>query len=552
MKPAAILAPLALGVVAIAAGAATVRVRNDFGDITIRGDAGAQQATFKTTLRARRPRPDDVKHTEGNGIVLIECQPADRARIDLEVTVPHTAFVEVEAKTAWVTVTGLVRSVNVVTESSPIRLEAPWRLMRVTLLSVTVPLVVRLPETDYVEFPAGIRQGYWTLVDAPPGFIAGTGNPKEPLRSPTALDQGMPLRGWLYGHIRVRGNSISRIELADQPLAADSWVQPPDLAPALAERMLRPEGAPAPGVTAAPPASAPINERLPRFTARVSMVNLIGPVYDERGKPAPGLGPEDFEVIEDGVPQKVAVAASEEVPFNLILLLDFSTSALRSRYVLEQAARGFLEIARPQDRVAVYALADGLFQVIVPLSATREGIIEKITAVPRLGGTSPVYDALVLAYAQENLIASRERTAIVFITDGIDNSLHGPAGGSKTAYETLLRLVSGAPVLIYPVLLPPPAAQRPFAASRAVIETAPEARRRMQEMADRTGGRLFAADSTFSMKPVYPLIAQELEKVYAVAYYPRNQERDGRWRRVEVRVRRPGVTFRTREGYYAR
>jgi VWFA-related protein len=172
--------------------------------------------------------------------------------------------------------------------------------------------------------------------------------------------------------------------------------------------------------------------------------------------------------------------------------------------------------------------------------------------MPRTGGTSPVYDTLVLAYAQENLIASRERTAIVFITDGIDNSLHDAAGGSKTGYETLLRLVSGAPVLIYPVVLPPPAARRPFAASRAVIETAPEARRRLQELADRTGGRLFTADSTFSMKPVYPLIAQELEKVYAVAYYPRNQEHDGRWRRVEVRVLRPGVTFRTREGYYAR
>jgi Ca-activated chloride channel family protein len=265
-----------------------------------------------------------------------------------------------------------------------------------------------------------------------------------------------------------------------------------------------------------------------------------------------GLGPEDFEVVEDGVRQKVAVAASEEIPFNLVLLLDFSTSALRSRSVLEQAARGFLEIARPQDRVAVYALADSLFQVISPLSAGRGPLIEKIVSMPRQGGASPVYDTLVLAYAQEDLIASGERTAIVFITDGIDNSLHDPAGGSKTDYQALLRLASGVPVLIYPVVLPPPVARRPFAASQAVIDAAPEARRRLQELADRTGGRLFATDSTFSMKPVYPLVAQELEKVYAVAYYPRNQEHDGRWRRVEVRVRRPGVTFRTREGYYAR
>jgi Ca-activated chloride channel family protein len=54
------------------------------------------------------------------------------------------------------------------------------------------------------------------------------------------------------------------------------------------------------------------------------------------------------------------------------------------------------------------------------------------------------------------------------------------------------------------------------------------------------------------MEPVYPLVAEELRHVYAVAYYPRNQNFDGRWRRVEIRLKRPGITFRTREGYFAR
>jgi len=84
------------------------------------------------------------------------------------------------------------------------------------------------------------------------------------------------------------------------------------------------------------------------------------------------------------------------------------------------------------------------------------------------------------------------------------------------------------------------------------VATVPEARRRMQQLADTSGGRLFTAGPTFSMEPVYPLVAEELRHVYTVAYYPRNQDFDGRWRRVLVRVKRPGVTFRTREGYYAR
>ena len=49
----------------------------------------------------------------------------------------------------------------------------------------------------------------------------------------------------------------------------------------------------------------------------------------------------------------------------------------------------------------------------------------------------------------------------------------------------------------------------------------------------------------------HPLVAEELERVYTIGYYPQNQNYDGRWRRVKVQVKRPGVTFRTREGYYA-
>ncbi len=556
MKLALALPPLALWMALGSAGGAWVRVVNEFGDITVRGEPGAAKASYKGTPFARRARPDDVKYTEEDGVVRIECRPADRARVDLDVTVPHASMVEVSSKTGWVTIRGLIRDVSVVTETSPLRLVVPWRLTRIRMLSVTVPPVLKLPQLDYAEFPAGIRQGYWTLVDAPPGFTANAANPKDPLRTVPDLDQGMPLRGWLYGSLRLRGTRLQRIELEDQPLTPDSWIKLPDTAPEALERMSSPGGGPAApppaGGTDAGPGDPAGGEPLPRFVSRVQMVNLVGPVYDQLGRPIPGLRPEDFEIIEEGEPQKAAVATSEEAPFNLVLVLDFSTTALRARSVLEQVVRGFLEIARPQDRTAVYAVADSLFQVISPLTTDRSELLERIRAMPQPGGTSPIYDALALAYAQEGLPGLRERTAIVLVSDGIDNSLHSAAGGSKTGYETLLRFASGMPVLVYPIVLPPPSARRPLAASPAVIDAAPEARRRLQQLADATGGRLFTADSTFDMQPVYPLVAQELERVYQVAYYPRRKELDGRWRRVEVLVKRSGVSFRTRSGYYAK
>ena len=54
------------------------------------------------------------------------------------------------------------------------------------------------------------------------------------------------------------------------------------------------------------------------------------------------------------------------------------------------------------------------------------------------------------------------------------------------------------------------------------------------------------------VEPVYAQVAEELRAVYTVAYYPKNQNFDGKWRRVEVRVKRPGAKIRARAGYYAR
>jgi Ca-activated chloride channel family protein len=74
----------------------------------------------------------------------------------------------------------------------------------------------------------------------------------------------------------------------------------------------------------------------------------------------------------------------------------------------------------------------------------------------------------------------------------------------------------------------------------------------MQELADASGGRLFPAESIDDLEPVFPLIEAELRSVYSVAYYPKNQNFDGAWRQVEVKIKRPGLKVRARPGYYAR
>ena len=198
---------------------------------------------------------------------------------------------------------------------------------------------------DYAEFPYGARQGYWTLIDAPRGFSASAASPKEPLRSVPALDHGLPLRGWLYGNIRARGSALERLALVDLPVEPGSWVKMP--ARALDVLDAYPETTVKTAERIAPPAAsvpALVGEDFPVFVSDVRMVNLTGPVRDGEGRPVPGLKAEDFEVSEDGVSQNPVYAGSEEVPFNLLLLLDLSTTTLRDRYALVEAARQFVGI----------------------------------------------------------------------------------------------------------------------------------------------------------------------------------------------------------------
>jgi len=286
-------------------------------------------------------------------------------------------------------------------------------------------------------------------------------------------------------------------------------------------------------------------ESLPSFRTEVRMVNLRVAVYDEDGHSHDRLQREDFEVFEGEEAQEIAVASSEDAPFRLALLLDLSGSTRRDRPAMKEAARRFVEIARPDDKVAVYVMANNMFQVVSRFTDDRQRLLDLIEAIPELDWGSPLYDTLVLAYAEELWQLPDGRNAIIVITDGIDNRIYGIGAASKVSFPELRRAAQEWKTLIYPIFLDPYTVLPPPG-------WALKARRHMQQLADVTGGKLFVAQSIHDLDGVYPLVADELRSVYTLGYYPQNQVFDGSWRKVEVRVKRPGVNVRARAGYYAR
>ena len=269
-------------------------------------------------------------------------------------------------------------------------------------------------------------------------------------------------------------------------------------------------------------------------------------VHDAAGEAVTDLSAEDFEVYEEGVLQEITYLDNGDSPFNLTLLLDLSGSTKQDRPAMKAAAHRFLDVVGPHDRVALHAMANEMLHVISRLSDDRQKLGALIDAIPEVSGGTPLYDVMVLSYANELRQLPDERNALIVISDGVDNQLYGQLTPSKISFRQLEKAARELSALIYPILL-----DNPKAEGKKMPRWARKSRDRMESLAAATGGRLFPAHSVQDLDPVYSQVAAELRSVYSLAYRPKNQKFDGRWRSVEVKVKHPNARVRTRRGYVA-
>jgi VWFA-related protein len=518
------------------ASAITLEVHNPRGSVHVKVDP-SPRLRVEGIGASRSAGRDDIKTTRMDERIIVRCDPADGEPIDLDVQVPLGFYLEVTTQGGEIWVEGMVRRAFLETGTGGVRLRAPWRATRLRLDSDEKPDQVTTPRG--FKFSSGMvqldsKRKVWRLRDD--------------------LDESSPV----YGDLRIRTNAADRVLLEDFEIP-DEWpLKMPWQAPAVLEDILRgippaaraeaeqPPPAP-PELPDTRPASSealPVEEGAALFRSDVRMVNLTVTVTDQAGRPVTGLRPEDFRVVEDDAEQKVTFAGSDDVPFNLGILLDLSGSTRPDREAMRAVAEQFVSLLGPRDKVAIYALAGGMFHVVAELTADRERLIETIQRLPAVSGASPLYDAMVLAYAEELRRRPGERNALIVISDGIDNQLSRQEAPSKVNFRKLVKAAGEIEALIYPIFL--------RSGERFGRGWSEKARERMEQLADVSGGRLFPAASIRDLEPVLPELAQELRSVYSVAYYPQNQEFGGAWRKVTVEVGRSGVVIRARPGYFAR
>lgn len=298
-----------------------------------------------------------------------------------------------------------------------------------------------------------------------------------------------------------------------------------------------------------PPAQPPAAEERPEtiereallgdrfsFVVRVPSVTLDVVVADDRGRFITGLGPDDFEILEDGVPQEIRFFTADLTPVTSLLLLDSSASVRSSLSAIQTAAYIFLRNMASADQGRVATFSEGV-RFGPPYTTEIWDQVPMIRAMRPFGKTA-LYDAILTSL--QELSRVEERKALILVSDGEDS---GPdAKGSVSTREQALegaRLSEGA---IYTV---------------GYTGWSPEGggklnREFLDAVAEQSGGRSYYPDKIEDLSRHFRQIQHELHRQYQIAYLPSRDRKEGGWRSIEVKIKdRDDLVARTRKGYYA-
>jgi len=289
----------------------------------------------------------------------------------------------------------------------------------------------------------------------------------------------------------------------------------------------------------------------PNIRVDVNLVNIAFTVRDAQGALAAGLSRDDFEILEDGVPQRPSFfARSQDVPLTLGLIADASGSQEHFLHQHHHHLEEFLhEVLRPGDRAFLVCFGNHL-RLVSDYTASPAQLIDSLNQFehghahfPDLGpvedrelGTA-FYDALYYAVTEKVATAESGRRALIVFSDGEDNS---SAHHMMDAIET----AQIADTRVYALRYTQREHGRLTARNKYGIRV-------MERIAHETGGQDYDA-MQHDVRNVFRQIGEELRSSYELAYVSSNPVRDGSFRKVVIRAKVPGLTVRAKTGYYAR
>ena len=268
----------------------------------------------------------------------------------------------------------------------------------------------------------------------------------------------------------------------------------------------------------------------------VDMVLVPVTVTDPMNRLVTGLEKTDFQVYENNGEQKIASFASEDAPVSIGIIFDLSGSMTSKLIRARESILQFIKTANPEDEFFVIGFNDRP-ELIEDFTNSVEDIEARLATV-RSGHRTALLDAIY--YGVEKMKeAKHQRKALLVVSDGGDNRSRYTEGEVRAQ-------VRESDTEIYSIGIFDPYAATPEE------RTGPQL---LNDLSEETGGRLYRVDDLSEMGDIAEKISTELRNQYVIGYTPKDLNRDGKWRKVKVKLNPPSglppLTVHARTGYYA-
>ena len=258
----------------------------------------------------------------------------------------------------------------------------------------------------------------------------------------------------------------------------------------------------------------------------VDIVQVTATVTDGRGHFVKRLPASAFHIFEDGRAQAVSHFESEDVPLDLVVALDISSSMTPAMPKLKQAAKEFLAAVPSKDKVTLLAFNDSIFTI----AHGATDVTERARGIDRLApwGSTALYDVVIRGV--DILGRKAGRKALVVFTDGEDQ-------GSRAPIEEVERRLQASDITLYMI----------GQGRGTSLELLKKVMRRLSQP---TGGRPLFMERIEELHNAFAELLDELSNQYLLGYSPTNSKRDDTLRRIKLELD-GRYSVRARDAYRA-
>ena len=370
-------------------------------------------------------------------------------------------------------------------------------------------------------------------------LMRGSFNPKAPVQRPSSVlpwdpiqvllrknlyfPRVLPMRLWLVVALSMLG--CLSVPVIAQTDVNDIHVQPREIE--------KPKDTPKENLVAS---TTGLSARVRPMRVDVDLVLVPVTITDPMNRLVTGLEKENFQLYEGSSSQEIRSFSSEDAPVSLGVIFDSSGSMSSKMDRAKEAVIEFFKTANPQDEFFMISFSDAPEEVADFTSSVDEIQNRLVFAIPK--HRTALLDAIYMGVSKMRQ-AKYPKKALLIISDGGDNHSRYTEGEIKA-------LVKEADVMIYAIGI------YDRYASATEERLGPQL---LSDITELTGGRAFTIDNPNDLGDVATKIGVELRNQYVLGYRPTKVVRDGKWRKIKVKLLPPKglppLRVYARTGYYA-